>query len=381
MIRTVDQLLKYVSPDEALAAILAILQSLGFPATSWEDGGIARTLVELLARLYSDLTVNISQSTKGRYNATAAGDWLTVFAKSHYDNERFDPTPTVIDVLLDAGVSGAGPYSVDVSDSVIVDQDGNTYRNPVDSGVLSAGAALQLRYVAEVARATAVPLSLSFQTPLSGVALSLVDLVALGTDTEKDPRLRDRNSSRWATLSYSGPEDAYKQWALQASPNVTRVRVDGQNPGGPGTVYLYVAGIEQLVAGEEVLVKNYINGTDGVGRRPLCSIVSVYAAVPHVVFINAQIFYDARYGATVAADVVAALDGYFQSLPIGGRSGLVPIAGIYSAVMKTRGVINMALVWPSADEVIGPNEMPDWTAHSPDGYWITYTAFTDDVES
>ena len=46
---SIDQLRKGLTFDEAKAAILAVLVTLGFPVTSWQPGGIALAIVTVLA--------------------------------------------------------------------------------------------------------------------------------------------------------------------------------------------------------------------------------------------------------------------------------------------------------------------------------------------
>jgi phage-related baseplate assembly protein len=355
--QTVSQLLRTLTSDEALQTmIFPILTSLKFPATSWHSGGIARTLIELLAKLVSEYTATRQVLTASRYNRSAIGDWLTLLSSSHFSNDRYPATFTVIDQPLTTAI-GAGPYTVAAGDSILIDADGRPFRN-MAGFTLTTNTTQVVRYRAEFAGVIPLPTAPSLQTPLAGVSLGLPTLFLQGTSEESDDRLRTRNESRWGTLGYASPTDAYRLWALQAVPAVTRVRVDDNNPGGPGTVYVYIAGISELVGTEAVDVKNYIEGTDGIGRRPIGSNVSVFNATHQNVTLSGTVYYDPTY-ASVQVYVEQAIRDYFDAVGIGGSNGVVPLAGIYRAIMSVPGVVNMALTAPVSDVAIPLTKFPE----------------------
>lgn len=358
---TLAQLLDESTEEESLQMMLTILQSLGFAASSWQPGSRYRTIVQMVAVVHSDFTSAVASMTRGRYNDSATGDWLDALSESHYDNQRVLARATQFKVVYDAD-DGAGPYTIALNDSIAKDSDGREFRNE-EEGILPEGGSLTLLFAATVPAATPMPGPgmLSLVTPLAGVTIEATELVVAGVDDEDDKRLRVRNATKWAQLGYASPEDVYRLWALEASPEVTRVKVDSENPGGPGTVYVYIAGdaeLEQRVADE---VEDYINGTDGVGRRPIGALVSVFPAEDQIIAIVATIYIDPTYGPElVEANVHKSLEDYADEVSIGGIGGVVPLAGIYRAIMTVPGVVNASIPTPAVDVPIAANGFPEF---------------------
>src|SRR5262245_60767516 len=107
-----EQLLSPVTKDQALATLIDVLESLRFPARSWESGSIQRTLLEGVALLYSQALGAAVNLAKGGHNATAEGDLLTMFSDSQYDNQRFEGRKTQGMVTL-TDAAKTGPHTVE----------------------------------------------------------------------------------------------------------------------------------------------------------------------------------------------------------------------------------------------------------------------------
>jgi len=356
---TVAQLLTPSTEAQSLAKVLALLDSIGFPATAWQSGGIARTMIQLIAKLHSDLTLTVQTITQGRFNDEARGPWLTLFSDSHYDNQRIAAVRTVLSVtLFDQG--SAGPFALNAQQVVIADVDGHTFRNQGADTTLPQGGTRTLDFQAEVAGAASsggVPLRLV--TALAGVIVQTSEVTTPGVDEEQDPKLQTRNRTKWATLSYAAPEDAYRLWALSAAPAITRAWPDATNPRGPGTLDVYIAGVSgALTSTEETAVLDYINGTGpfvGAARRPLDANVHCISATNLTVTITGTVFTSAAYDSAVVLDsVIAAIDALFQSIDIGGTrdhfdNGYVMLAQVYRAAMMVPGVVNFFMTAPLTD--------------------------------
>ncbi|MDI9653580.1 hypothetical protein QM306_35040, partial [Burkholderia cenocepacia] len=71
---------------------LAVLVTVGFLVTSWQPGGIALAIVDVLATIYSTFTLVAAAAINGGFLDTAEGAWLTYKAKSDYDVTRFPAT-------------------------------------------------------------------------------------------------------------------------------------------------------------------------------------------------------------------------------------------------------------------------------------------------
>jgi phosphoribosylcarboxyaminoimidazole (NCAIR) mutase len=98
-----------------------------------------------------------------------------------------------------------------------------------------------------------------------------------------------------------------------------------------------------------------------VGRRPIGSLVSVIPATEMIVTIVATIWVDPTYGPElVQAHVIEALENYADEVPIGGVNGVVPLAGIYRAIMLVPGVVNATIPTPAVDVPIAANAFPEF---------------------
>src|SRR6187402_256554 len=107
-----------VSHDEAKQSLLDLLDSVGFTATSWQEGEPALACVELSAEIWHQLS-KVSVFFKNfALNSTSEGEALTRFSDSHYDNQRDGAVAAQRRTSL-ACIATAGPHTFDVSDLVI----------------------------------------------------------------------------------------------------------------------------------------------------------------------------------------------------------------------------------------------------------------------
>src|SRR5205814_9712012 len=114
--------------DEANQSLLSMLDGVGFPATSFQEGSIPLGLVELGAEIWSKLSAAAVFLKELGLNQTASGDGLTRFSKSHYANERVGAVAAQRVVTLFCA-AGEGPHTIDLSKVVIADPTGRTFRN------------------------------------------------------------------------------------------------------------------------------------------------------------------------------------------------------------------------------------------------------------
>lgn len=371
MTLSLDSLLTPVTEEEALDTSLAILTSLGFNVTSWQDGSVQRTLIQHVARLYSSLTETVAEIAAGGFNGLATGGYLTLLSKSHYENTRVAAVNTQGDIVL-TSTATAPPHVIAVGDLQIADTataspTTQTFRN-ITGGTLNPGSTLTLSFEAEVAgEAGNIPnnTTLYMWTPLVGVTatnppngLTGTWITQVGIDEEADERLTDRNASKWATLSYAATDGAYRNWALAADSSVTRVKVRSDNPFGAGSVDVVCAtAVGSITPTQETDILAYIEGTsDGVGRRPINDIVSVNGAVVVYIPIIGTITVDATYQTiTTEAVIHAAIDAYMNTLDIGGTpvppasNGFAIYGEIIAAIMALDGVISTTITTPSGN--------------------------------
>lgn len=375
---SIDQLLPVVPTDSARQTVIDLLTGLGITAvTSWQPGSLARTLgLELPALLINEFSKTAALIAAGGYNKTAQGDWLTLYSESAYDNLRFDPVRTRGNCVLTATASAA---ATPVAASYVVVAEpisGVTFRN-VNAFTPVPGGSVTVVFEAERAGSSGnvlVGSITSMQTPIAGVSVSNPGvggswITRWGANAEGDPSLQDRNRTKWATRAYAAPGDAYVNWAREADPTITRATVDDQNPDGPNTLRIYIAGdlgagnIAQLDTTLAQKVVDYIYGRiDGVSRRGLNAIVNCSPATVVTQELTGTAYVAAPYLSSAPAALNTALQALQDALPIGGALGGAGFRGLlfsalYSVVMQTPGIVNVAFATPIADVPLAMNQV------------------------
>ncbi|WP_437310005.1 baseplate J/gp47 family protein [Sorangium sp. So ce388] len=290
------QLLTPVTEAEAEALLLALLEALGFPASSWKKFRVPRTFVRLFAQLYADSRTGFTNIVQSRLLGYARGDALTYLARHMFDRERAPAIPTEGVLLLTD--DGGAPYDFEPGQLVVRVQgnDGIRYTNTNPTVQrLEVGGTLSLAFKAERTGSghniqPGTPLE--FAETLEGVSVSAEAdpgsgtwITTLGADEQSDESLIQACRARWATLG-AGTEDAYRAWALEGAPTATKIRVYGSEITEPGIVLVLLANDSGSATIDEV------NAADAViqARRPVgMRSVGTSAASPNVVTINATV--------------------------------------------------------------------------------------------
>jgi phage-related baseplate assembly protein len=370
---TFAQLTQVVTKDEALTQLLSTATSLGFNTTSWQSGSVPRTILEVFAYVYAEASTVVSGIASGGLNPTATGEWLKLLSRSHYDNEPRSAVATQGTMVLACTALG-GPYTITAGQLVVADTaTGRTFRNQAAGGSLVSGGTLSLTFEAETAGAAGdidTNAVLELKTPLAGVSVTnpaVTDswITRNGADEETDAQLRERNRTKWATLGI-GPGMAYAHNALSAHASVKRVAVIDNNPRGPGTIDVVIAGDAGVLSGTVVTaVDDYFDGTtDGVDRVNSSADLLVKSAIAFPIAVTANVYVIKQYNtAATQAAVLAAGESFFKALPIGGTSltaggqGAVRIGALYGALLSITGVQNVVFSAPLADTTIDPDEV------------------------
>lgn len=330
-----EALLTPVTEAEALDTVLDVARSLGFPVDSWESGGVALTLCRVIARTTADLSALVPQIAGGGLLGRAEGGWLTLLAESAYAEERRPGVYTEGTVVL-TSLPAADPQSITPGQLWFSTASGQRFVN-LDGGTLASGKTLTLAVRAESAGRRFNVSSGSVTkmlTPLPGVSASNPPdasgswTTTQGADEESDAEVTARCRGKWGTIAAQPPVSAYEFWALQASSEVRRVAVDAQNPDGPGTLRVYVAGATGGVSAAVVAaVDAYVQP-----RRSPSAGVTVHTAKNRVISVTGKVIVPPAQAAAARAFAESALDAYFASVPIGGFvSGSVATSKVTTA--------------------------------------------------
>jgi hypothetical protein len=324
----------------------------GLPVTAWQSGNVLRTLVEIFAEALADESQSQLAITKGGFLGDSSGDWLTLFAESQFSNPRTAATFALVRVRLTS--TAGSPYTI-TPGSQRFEKSGSNPALRYSSAnttnqVLPAGGTLDLDYRADspgaaynlVLGATIVSL-----TPLAGVTIALIDagagtpMVSAGVDDESDELLTTRCATKWASLAYADPADAYVQWALSADATITRVYVNDTNAAGAGTVAVYLAGASGGAGAGAVAAANTLIQA----RRPLTATVTVAAATNVAVTITATVKVKAAYLAAAQAKLPTLLAELNAVLEIGDGlgKGTAYRSAVVEMLMTPDGVVDASI--------------------------------------
>jgi len=326
----IDSLLKPLTTDEAEASILAVAASLGLPITAWQKGGVARSIILILATVYAAFTAIIALAIGGGFLDYAVGGWLTLLARNVYNVERIEATFATAAQAVRLTNTGGGQYDIapgDLTFSALIYGQKKLYRN-TSSGTLLSGPGqtllLDVQAVEVGAASSAVPGAIdTLETTLLGVTCTNVSAV-LGQDAETDPALRIRARESLGALSPHGPKDAYRFIAKSAkradgsSCGVTRIAIP--TPPGDGSLTVYVATSSGAVAGTVGDLTTDLGIIDADIQRLVVpegvGPVTVISATEHGFTVAADIYVDKGAGissALVGVVVSTALRDYFDN--------------------------------------------------------------------
>lgn len=375
---TWQQLTTEVTDQAALSTILAGLSSIGFQATSWQEGSIQLTFWQYVARLYSGFTGytrQIALAGYPHYAAEAGEDYQDALGERSYDLPRVAALTTLGEMTLSLSAAAPGA-SWDAGELVIADTEtspGNSFR-VLEAGSLLPGQSASYEVAAEVA-GTAGNIgsgsTLYLWTPIVGLSAtnpalsgSSTWITRAGQAKESAERYADRMVGRWSRLSL-GTDGAYAAWCLEALPELTRVKVsEGTEEGSVLIVGATSTG--SLTNGQITTIEEYLDGTfDGRRRMPINDdpeIVGASALTSPA--LSLMVTCQAAYASDAAARVSAALTALFGSIAIGGdivppaSSGVVLAAKMYQTVMGQTGILNVtgvpADISLAADEIYAP---------------------------
>jgi hypothetical protein len=383
------QLLTPVAEADALTFCLEVLDGFGFQATSWQSNSAARTLVQLVARVASDVTYTIADIAAGGYAGLAKGVYADLVGKHQFNITRVPAAPAVGIMTLTSSPA-APPYVFSQGELVIGDGPSNgggnsysvdsLYSSPsTDPITLNPGTSIVFNVTSTIPGAAGNNLSansttLELWTPLVGVTVSNPPsppittagswLITPGADAESDGpggRYNARMLARWDRLSY-GSEGSYKAWALEALPALTRVTVR-EDTVPYGVRITGATAVGGLDAGQITTIRNYLYGiTDGIGRRLLNDAVVVASANQVTTpALEVTAFVRSPFSADAVLRITTALTALFGTLPIGGKTvgggpGKVLLADLYQTVMAQQGVQNVTFNL-SADIVLGQDDI------------------------
>lgn len=323
----IDDLTTPVTRDEAKASIYDALGTVGVNTTAWRPGAVVRTIIAVVAILFSACTRLIAEIAKAGFLEFSTGLWLTLVARHVYGVERLEATFGTGTLTLVN--TGGGVFDVDPEDLIVRNPTTDkTYTNSAFFH-LGAGGSVTITIVAQESGSpstSAVGAITDFVTPLANVTCSNPTAV-VGADEEEDGALRIRCREVLGARSANGPADAYASIARGAkradgsSIGVTRVRPVKD---GFGNVYVYLANTTGTVLGDPEDISTDLGIINDQIQRyaaPLSVTAHTLGATPLAVAVTYRVWLLDTSGlshAQLEALIEQALGKYLAAIPIGG---------------------------------------------------------------
>ncbi len=338
---TIEELVIAPTAEECLEKLFDICETVQLPARSWRKGGVARTILTVVAVLMAQFMAVVAANVAAGFLAFATGKYLTAHARDVYGIDRIEATFATGEVTLTN--SGGAIYNIGADELIVRSTITGARFRVTEAFVLGANSSVTVDVQAlESGSASSVaPGEINaLETTLARVTV-LNSSSVIGFDAESDAELKARCEAQRGTWSVYGPRDAYLAAALGAtltdgSPtNIRRVKVStGSSVGFVTVVCATASGAptgDELDAVEENIEKL---------ARPDTVNYEVLAATPLPVSQTLTLW--ARGG---TADILteraeAALDSLIETYPIGGIAKIVGGAGYLYADRVAAAVIS-----------------------------------------
>lgn len=350
-----SDLQKPLTRESVRAVLLELLGCLGFPVDSWQDEGNARSLVEMAAALGAEQSKPVAALARMAVITSAEADYLDAVVKSYYDETRAAAVATVLPVRFVKPAAGSTTFAA--GKITVQASNGRTLHN-ANSVTINQGTTDGQSFVADLAGSLGNVGAQQFVlvTPIAGVtAFFDGTLTTAGADAESDGALRSRAIAKWGALRVEKVQLGLESLARNAAPNVLLVAVDDDNPRGPGTVDVYLAGEDSTAgSGDVATVQAALDGAlFGTGSSVAAGLA--IAAPTTTQNVAATVYIRGRTAAAVSTDLAAAWTAFVRSIPLGGFD-LTP--GPTNALLKGQiiealgavdGVVSIQLATPSAE--------------------------------
>lgn len=388
---SLEQLTNPPTRSEAAQWLKDTLTELGFSTTGWQESRIQLQLLNAFASTVSGAGSLIAAFAQLGFNETASGSGLTLFSRSRFSNER------------NAAVKTAGPFTftndstspqtVNPGDIIVTDPTGVQFVNTAP-GTIPAGGNVQIDMEAILAGLdgnVGNESTLSLVTPIAGVTVTnpspgtdidgndLPWYTTVGADPETDRELRERNESKWGLLAVEKTSTAVLNLALEQT-GVAKAKVVANNPRGPYTVDVYVAGETTVIGtGDLEDAQNafaeltFGTETYPVTDFPLPSAYRLYQTPTQVLTLIGDVYYDPAFSETeVTNELNARLLAFLVSIPIGGfdftstLTNVITLGDITQVIEGTTGVRSVTMSNPAGNIAVPTTVLMT----EPTGGWV-----------
>lgn len=373
---SIKQLQNPPTRTEIASWMVEQLRDLGFVTTGWQPGRVQQSMIRVLATVAEPFAQTASSMVTLNFNSLASGVGLRLYSSSRFNN-TIEGARKSRGYFVFTNV-GTVAHTVEPNSVLVEDANGTQFQS-AETVVVSAGASTNVLMEANLAgQAGNIPnnSSLRLVTNLAGVTVTnpspspattpqpLWASVVTGSDEESDSELKVRNASKWGILGAERADAAMINMALGAD-GVTKAKVISDNPRGPGTIDIVLAGTSGPLnsvemAGAQQRFSEYTFLTESSWPPSSATNVAAVLATSQSLDLVGTVYYDPSLDQdAVEASVAARLDAALAEVPIGGYdysdtvNGILSISDITEIINLTPGVNSCTVTSPAGDVPVG----------------------------
>lgn len=351
--------------------------------TNFNKGGVARTLVGVLALVVSELYNMLAYILKQAFVETATGYWLERHARQvGLERKKARVTKGVFRFSREVAKTNNITIPKNTPVATEIDAGGNVYRffTTKEAILLANTTYIDVDVIAEYAGSVyniEAQTRLQITVHIAGVdGVSVLEswITSEGADEESDTSLRNRIRLKWSELS-GCTASAYLSWVLSHA-SVVSAWVDHSQPRGDGTLDIYILGPNGIPSASLILeIQKLVDLLKAYGVHVLIkapdplTIDWDMAITPKAGFDIDAILTEAQYRIDILFNLKQ--DETREIVPLGVGVDLVvsrltsmiqTIEGVYSVdverfVLHTAGSFNQ-LIEPARNIVVDPDQYP-----------------------
>lgn len=356
---TLSDLVSGQTKAGVLDKLIALLRLANFPTASWQPFSLSVHLTDTFASVFADATELIASIAKGGFLDLAEDSWLTLLAKSLYNEDRKAAVATRGAVTL-VDAASSGPHSYAAGTFWVANADGTRRFKNIDAvtivqGGTQAGAIFEAETPGGDWNVGVGTLTQVLTPGGTGITVSNPAgadgtwITQQGVDEETDVALRQRCRDKWATIGSGSNDGAYRYWCTSTSSEVTKVALSVDE--AEGVVELVIAGpLGPVSSAALTAVQAAVAAKKPLGVQ--ASVANATAVTTPVV--GTLYLAPGAVAATAKAAVEEAITAYARTLDIGAT---VYVAELVAAAMGVDGVRNVVFTAPVADVSLGATQV------------------------
>lgn len=243
-IPSIGELLTAQTSDEVFAVFVQALVNLGVPANKWRRGGVASSMLRVVAITFAGFTSLMVAALSAQFLPYASGNWLTLLAYYVYGVTRTPATFASTSCVLTN--DGGGVYSYSIGQFTVKDSvTGVTFTNQALFSLAAAGAnpttatvAFEATVLGSAGNANPGDID-TLVTSALGVSVTNPG-PAIGIDQQSDSDLQAECTDSLAARNVRNPRNAY-EWAVTTATNSVTgapVAINRVQVSAPGATYV-----------------------------------------------------------------------------------------------------------------------------------------------